>query len=68
LVLSSRAAIAEVRSLMLEVLVALRGVAEPELGAGFLEDLDFTFGRSEIREPEAEGGSFGSDPGLPSCE
>lgn len=60
-VLSSRAAIAEVRSLMLEVIVTLCGVEEPELCAGFLEVLDFTFGRSDIREPEADGGSFGCD-------
>lgn len=58
LVLSSRAAIAEVRSLILEVVVALCGVDDPELCAGFLQVLDFTFGRSDIREPEAEGGSF----------
>jgi hypothetical protein len=68
LVLSSRAAMAEVRSLMLEVVVALWGVDEPELCAGFLEVLDFTLGRSEIRGPEADGGSFDCGAGLRSLE
>ncbi len=67
-VLSSRAAIAEVRSLMLEVVVVLCGVEEPGLCAGFFDALDFTFGRSEMREPEADGGNFGSDAGLRSRE
>jgi hypothetical protein len=53
---------------MLEVVVPLCGVDEPELCACFLEVLDFTFGRSEMREPEADGGNFGCDAGLRSRE
>lgn len=66
--LSSRQAIAEVRSLMLEVVAALCGTDEPELCATFLEVLDLTFGRSEMRDPEADGGNFGLDAGLRFCE
>ncbi len=63
-VLSSRRAIAEVRSLMLEVVVVFWGVEEPELCADFLIVLALTFGRSEIREPEADGGSLGCNAAL----
>jgi hypothetical protein len=63
-VLSSRAAIAEVRSLILEVVVDLCGVDEPELWVAFFAALDFTFGRSEIREPDADGGNLGCAGGL----
>jgi hypothetical protein len=63
-VLSSREAIADVRSLMLEVLVVLCGVEAPELCAGVLGGLDFKFGRSEIREPAADGGNLGCPAGL----
>lgn len=56
---SSSAAIADVRSLMLEVVVVadLSGVEEPEC-AVFLDCFVRTLGRSEIRLPAAEGGSF----------
>ena len=56
---SSRASIAAVKSLMLDVVVApiLCGVEDPEW-AGFLDCFAFTFGRSDIKLPAAEGGSF----------
>ena len=62
LVESSRAAIADVRSLMLEVVVVVAaanfdGVEAPECAA-FLDCFVRTFGRSDIRLPDAEGGSL----------
>ena len=58
---SSRAAMADVKSLMLEVVVFLVfGVDVPEWPA-FFDDLDLTFGISEINGPEADGGSFRGD-------
>jgi len=68
LVLSSSAAIAEVRSLMLDMAVGFCGLEEPELCTACLKLLDFTFGRSDIREPEADGGSFDGGIGLRSLE
>ena len=61
LVESSRAAIADVRSLMLEVVVMatpdFEGVEAPECAA-FLDCFVRTLGRSDIRLPDAEGGSL----------
>lgn len=59
LVESSRAAMAEVRSLMLEVVVvvALCGDDVPECIV-FLACFVLTLGKSDIRLPEAEGGSL----------
>jgi hypothetical protein len=56
---SSSAAIADVRSLMLEVVVVadLDGVEAPEC-AVFFDCLVLTLGRSDIRLPDAEGGSL----------
>jgi hypothetical protein len=56
---SSSAAIADVKSLMLEVVVVadLNGVDAPEC-AGFLDCFVLTLGRSDIKLPEADGGSF----------
>ena len=53
---------AAVMSLMLEVVVVapvvLCGVETPDWCADFLACLVFTFGRSDIRLPEADGGSL----------
>jgi hypothetical protein len=56
---SSSAAIADVRSLMLEVVVVadLDGVEAPEC-AVFFDCFVLTLGRSDIRLPDAEGGSL----------
>jgi hypothetical protein len=57
---SSSAAIADVRSLMLEVVVVvadLDGVEAPEC-AVFFNCFVLTLGRSDIRLPDAEGGSL----------
>ena len=58
LVLSSNAAIAEVRSSILDVLVDFCVLAELESCHVFLAFFDLTFGRSEMREPAANGGSL----------
>jgi hypothetical protein len=56
---SSSAAIADVRSLMLEVVVMvdLDGVEAPECVV-FFDCFVLTLGRSDIRLPDAEGGSL----------
>lgn len=56
---SSSAAIAEVKSLILAVVVvvALNGVEEPEC-AVFFDRLVLTLGISDVKLPAAEGGSF----------
>ena len=65
-VANSRAAIAEVRSAMLDVVVVaapFRGVDSPDCicDAGFLDCLDRTLGmKSEMRLPAADGGNFGA--------
>jgi hypothetical protein len=56
---SSSAAIAEVKSLILAVVVALLdGVEEPECAVLF-DCLVLTLGISDVKLPAAEGGSFG---------
>ena len=56
---SSSAAIADVRSLMLAVVVVvgLDGVEAPECTV-FFDCFVLTLGRSDIRLPDAEGGSL----------
>lgn len=57
--LSSRAAIADVKSLILDVVVVLFDVDGPEPRPRVFAFLLFTFGRLEIREPAADGGNLG---------
>ena len=52
------------RSLIFEVVVSFWGDEAPELCADVLGAFDLTFGRSEIRAPEAEGGNLVGPAGL----